>query len=56
MRDAPMGFVVAIVNSLAEAPMDFMTQNQATRTSIATSVLTPCGAYEPDFFDEAMSD
>jgi AcrR family transcriptional regulator len=29
MRDAPMGFVVAIMNSLAEATMDFMTQDPA---------------------------
>jgi AcrR family transcriptional regulator len=28
MRDAPMGFVVAIMNSVAEATMDFMVQDQ----------------------------
>lgn len=29
MRDAPMGFVAAIMNSLAEATMDFMVQDPA---------------------------
>jgi AcrR family transcriptional regulator len=30
MRDAPMGFVVAIMNSLAEATMDFMVSDPAS--------------------------
>jgi AcrR family transcriptional regulator len=30
MRDAPMGFVVAIMNSLAEATMDFMVNDPAS--------------------------
>jgi AcrR family transcriptional regulator len=29
MRNAPMGFVVTLMNSVAEATMDFMTQDQA---------------------------
>jgi hypothetical protein len=29
MRDAPMGFVVALMNSLAEATIDFMIQDPA---------------------------
>ena len=30
MRDAPMGFVVAIMNSLADATMDFMVNDPAS--------------------------
>ena len=30
MRDAPKGFVSAIMNSMAEATMDFMVQNPAS--------------------------
>ena len=29
MQKAPMGFVVALMNSVAEATMDFMTQDPA---------------------------
>jgi hypothetical protein len=29
MRDAPMGFVAAVMNSLAEATMDYMVQDPA---------------------------
>ena len=43
MRDAPKGFVSAIMNSMAEATMDFMVQNPATQRSTARSGSMPSG-------------
>jgi hypothetical protein len=42
MRKAPMGLVVALMNSLAEATMDFMTQdptNAKTHSKVGFDVL-----------------
>jgi hypothetical protein len=48
IRKAPMGFVVAIMNSVAEATIDFMAQD-SMRGSTAKRASRLCGVWWPNF-------
>ena len=43
MRDPPMGFVAALMNSVAEATMDYMVQDARNARRTAQVALKPCG-------------